>query len=166
MQDMLSVNIEGLEELQESFEKIIRSYPDKGAELLRDQARELRKDVLKKVRNDMDYNPEGKRSLSKASSYEISEVQGYGQRQYVEVSAKAPHFHLLENGHQVVLPRTRTITDKNGEKRKVVLKNGGANRGYVPGYKMMDRSTREREREMPEAVKKLVDTMFDEGGFE
>ena len=44
MSSEMSMQVDGLEELIGSFEDLTRKYPDKAAELLVKQAKELRKD--------------------------------------------------------------------------------------------------------------------------
>ena len=161
----VSMQIDGLEELNTSLNNLIKRYPDKAGELLTKQAQELRKDVVQMVKNDLDYNSSAKRSLSKVKEYSISAVQGYGKQQYVEISAKAPHFHLIENGHQLVQPRTRTITLKDGSKRKITLKNGGQVKGFVPGYNFMDRASKKRQINIPQELDKMIDKLLEEEGF-
>lgn len=163
--DMPMVQIDGLEELAESFEELARKYPDRAGELLVSQAKELRKDVVKQVKNDTDTDGSSRKSLAKVGSYGISPVKGFGNNQYIEVSAKSPHFHLLENGHLKVIPKTRTITTKDGEKKKIANPNGGATVGFTPGYHFMDRASKKRQIEVPEELKKVVDELLREEGL-
>lgn len=162
---MFSMEVEGLEELQESFQNMIHKYPDRAGELLVKQAKELRKDVVKMVKNDTDSDGKSKRSLAKAKEYKIGKVQGLNDQQYIEVSARAPHFHLVENGHQIVTPRTRTVQRKDGSKEKVKLANGGASKGYVVGYHFMDRASKKRRIEIPKALESTIDKLLKEEGL-
>lgn len=164
MSSEMSMQVDGLEELIGSFEDLTRKYPDKAAELLVKQAKELRKDVVSQVKNDTDTDRTSKKSLAKTGSYEISPVHGYGSGQYVEISAKSPHFHLLENGHMNVVPKTRTIK-VNGEKRKISLTNGGSAVGFTPGYHFMDAASRKRQIAIPEGVEKMVNQLLREEGL-
>lgn len=103
----MTMSVDGLDDLMEAFEKVVKKYPDRSGELLQTQAKLIRKEVINLVKNDTDTSGSSKRSLSKAKEYKISEIKGFGETQYIEVSGVAPHFHLLENGHQIILPRTR-----------------------------------------------------------
>lgn len=163
--DTPMVQIDGLEELSETFEELVRKYPDRAGDLLVSQAKELRKDVVKQVKNDTDTNGSSKKSLAKIGSYGISPVKGFGNKQYIEISAKSPHFHLVENGHLKVVPMTRTIKTKDGEKRKIPNSNGGATVGFTPGYHFMDRASKKRQIEVPEELKKVVDDLLREEGL-
>lgn len=163
--DLPMVEIEGLKELAETFEELTRKYPDRAGNMLVMQAKELRKDVVRLVKNDTDTEGTSKKSLAKAGSYGISPVKGYGNKQYIEVSAKSPHFHLVENGHMKVIPKTRTVKTQDGEKRKIANSNGGATVGFTPGYHFMDRAAKKSQIEVPEGLKKVVDSLLREEGL-
>lgn len=145
MSDTISMKIEGLEELQESFDEIIRKYPDKAGELLQANARRLRKDVVEEVKKVTDDYGNSKKSLAKAGSYKISQLQGYGPNQYIEISAKSPHFHLVEHGHKLV---------KNG-----------VNIGFVPGKHMMENTIKRHQEIVPDTVSNMLEEILKEGGF-
>ena len=162
MNETMSLEIEGLDELAESFEDVIRKYPDRAAEILVGQAKELRKDVVKQVKNDTDTDGTSKKSLAKVGSYRISPVQGFGESQYVEVSAKSPHFHLLENGHMKVIPKSRTIKRPDGEKAKITNPNGGQTVGFTPGYHFMDVASKKRQVAIPAEVAGEVNKLLKE----
>lgn len=141
------IEISGLDELAEDFRIVARKYPDRAGEELRKEAKELRKDVIAMVENDTDEHltkdgSKTKRSLTKASSYEISPVQGFNERQFVDISAKSPHFHLLENGHQLVSHKGRVL-------------------GFVPGYHFMDRARKDHAKKLPERMEKMVNNLLE-----
>ena len=141
------IEISGLDELATDLRSVVRKYPDRAGEELQKEAKELRKDVITMVQNDTDEHltkdgAKTKRSLTKASSYEISPVQGFNERQFVDVSAKSPHFHLLENGHQLVTHRGQAI-------------------GFVPGYHFMDRARKNHAKKLPERMEKMVNNLLE-----
>lgn len=162
--DDIAMNVDGVDEIVEAFQGFIQKYPDKAAELLVSQAKKLRRDVVKQVKNDTDTDGTSKKSLAKTSSYAISAVKGYGANQYIEISAKSPHFHLLENGHLNVVPRTRTIK-KGGAKVKIKNPNGGQTVGFVPGYHFMDVAGRKRQLKIPVEVESLVNALLNQEGL-
>lgn len=162
--NMISMEVKGLDDLTQSFQMFVRNYPDKAGVLLNQQAKELRKDVTKQVKNDTDTDGTSEMSLAKSGSYEIGPVRGYGSSQFVEISAKSPHFHLLENGHYQVVPRTRTIK-VNGGKKKISIKSGGSDVGFTPGYHFMDAASRKRQIAIPEGVEKMVNQLLREEGL-
>ena len=146
--ESVSVNVQGVDDLQESLNVLVRKYPDEAGRLLVRQARELRKDVVKLVKNDTDSPGTSDRSLTKLSEYKISKVYGIGSQQYVEVSGKSPHFHLVENGHMQI--------DENG---KTVGK------GFVVGYHFMDRASKKRRIAIPAELEAVVDRLLREAGL-
>lgn len=148
MDETLSFQIEGMDELAESLEKFAKRYPDRAGNALEKQAKELRKDVAKMVRNDTDTDGSSKRSLTKLKEYKISKIRGIGLDQQVDISGIAPHFHLVENGHM--------LTNKSGEP---------VGKGYVPGYHFIDRARKKREKELPKEIEAVIDKTLREEGF-
>lgn len=165
MSDTVTFEVKGLEELTESFKKIATQYPDKAGELLQKEAKTLRREVVKMVNNDVNVDQESKRSLGKIKEYRISEIKGYNEKQYVEVSGVAPHFHLLENGHQIVTPKHRKIKLKDGSKKRITLANGGQNRGFYVGHHWMDRASKQVEKRLPQDVEAVVNKILEKEGF-
>lgn len=160
-----TVQVSGLEELSDTFRDLIKKYPDRAGQLLQKEGRALRKDVTIKVKQRLNTSDKSKMSLAKVGNYRVTQPKGVGTAQYVEVIAKSPHFHLIENGHEIVTPTTRTITLKNGSKKKIKLKNGGQHKGFAAGYKLMDESAREHQASMPDVVEDMVDALLREGGL-
>lgn len=159
----ISLSVDGINELVDSFKKLAKKYPDKTGELLQKEAKNIRKSVINKVKRDKETNEKSKRSLTKASSYKISPVQGYNEKQYVEISAKSPHFHLVEHGHEIVMPYYHGI---KGEKRvRIPNKNGGQTVGFVPGKHMMAQAVSEEQGNIVNVVSGMVDELLKEGGF-
>lgn len=144
-EQMISMKIDGLEELQDAFEDLVKKYPDKAGDMLRKDARQLRKEIVKEVKKAVKTDTNSKRSLGKLSSYEISDVKGLGIQQFVEVSAKSPHFHLVEHGHNLV--------------------KDGVNIGFVQGRHMMDKAVKTHEENMQDTVLIMIDDLLKEGGL-
>ena len=143
----VELTFNGLDELTESLADLSRKYPDRAGELLQKNARELRKEVTKKVRDDTRSRGSSKYSLAKVGSYKISPVLGFGENQYVEVSAKAPHFHLVEHGHNEY------------------DFHGNPTGGFVQGKHMMREAVKIHEQKFPETVSGMVDTLLKEEGL-
>lgn len=144
-EQILAMDIDGLNELIGTFDELVKKYPDRAGDMLQKNAKSLRKDVVEEVKNVTKTEGSSKRSLGKLSSYKISPVKGYGVNQFVEISAKSPHFHLVENGHQLII---------NGE-----------NRGFVQGKHMMATTVKKHQESMPEAVSNMVDELLKEEGL-
>lgn len=143
----VELTFDGMEELTDALGDLARKYPDRAGELLQKNARELRKEVVRKTRDLTRSNGSSKKSLGRVGSYKISPVLGYGENQYVEVSAKAPHFHLVEHGHN-----------------KYDF-HGNPTGGFVSGKHMMREAVKIHEEKFPETVSGMVDTLLKEEGL-
>lgn len=142
----IQMDVSGMDDLIESLEGLSRKYPDKAGDLLRKDGRSLRKEIVKKARDLTDTPRQSKLSLGKIGSYRVSQVKGYGVNQYVEITARSPHFHLVEHGHELV-------------------SHSGNHIGFVQGKHFLERATKEYEREMPDHVSKMVDELLKEEGL-
>lgn len=141
------IEISGLDELAEDFRIVARKYPDRAGEELRKSARALRKDlvnlVIEKTQEHLTEDGEKtKRSLTKLSSYEISQVHGYNERQSVDISAKSPHFHLIEHGHEL-------------------LSHKGEHIGFVDGKHLMDATRKDYQQKLPERIEKMANNLLE-----
>lgn len=145
---MAEVIMHGMEDLEQSLEYLMKKYPDRAGEFLRKQAMETRKGTVKEAKQAVDVNMSNDKSLGKIKNYSVSQVKGYGTTQEVELSAKSPHFHLIEHGHQLVghFPGRKSI-------------------GWVPGYMIMDAERKRQEVKMPVECAKWADELLAEEGF-
>lgn len=138
-----TLTIQGLDELQEKLIKMADLYPDKTMKLLRKSANKIRKEVtteLKAVAKSDD--ADGKRPLTKNTSYKV-QVQGYGAGQIAEISAKSPHFHLVEHGHVLKTHNRETI-------------------GFVPGYHIMESTVRRHRENLPKEAEDMLKALIRE----
>ena len=163
MDSNVSLNVEGMEDVISSFKTLARKYPDKAGELLQKNAKELRKEVIHNVKQDTTVDSDNKKSLARAGSYKISQIKGFNEHQYVEISAKAPHFHLVEHGHEIIMPRFHGIKGQKGV--HIPNKNAGQKVGFVQGKHMMAKAVRKIEEDMPDTLESMVDELLKEGGF-
>lgn len=158
-----TIVVEGIEDVQKSFERLAKKYPDKAGELLRRDAVNVRKEIVKQVKKETKFDTESKQSLAKAGSYKISQVNGLGINQYVEISAKSPHFHLVENGHNIIMPKSHGVRGEKGV--RIPNDNAGEKVGFVQGKHIIDTVTSKHEREMPGIVEDMIDKLLEEVGF-
>lgn len=142
---MAELSVTGIEQLVGDMETVVKKYPDMAGKYLEKTARDLRKDIVKTVKRETKTKGSGKESLAKAGAYSISKAQGLGSDQFVDISAKSSHFHLVEHGHNLII---------NGE-----------NRGFVPGKHMMENTSKKYARRMPDIVENMVDTLLKENGL-
>ena len=135
-----SIEISGMDELKISFEELAKKYPDTAGDLLKKDALKLRREIVGRSR-ELTNIKESKHSLGKLSSYKVSQIQGLGKNQYVEISAKAPHFHLVEKGHELKTASGKTI-------------------GFVQGVHFLDKATKEYEDKYEDHVEKMIENLL------
>ena len=138
----------GLEDLEESLSRLASKYPDRAGEFLKAQARKTRSGVIREMKSAVDVNTGNDKSLGKAKNYQISQVQGYGKNQEVELSAKSPHFHLIEHGHELL---------SHSPNKKPI--------GWVPGYLVMDAEKKRRAQKAPTECAEWANELLKEEGF-
>lgn len=143
MEEILTVS--GMDDLRAELKNLVKEYPDKAGELLEKRGKALRKDVVANADKRLGTTKNNKQSLHRTSSYRVSKAKGIGIKQYVEVSAKSPHFHLLERGHEIIFH--------------------GKHIGFYPGQHMMADAISTNRREMPKTVEDMVDALLKERGL-
>lgn len=148
---MVEVDLEGLRELQDSMLQAVRQYPDMTQKALEQEGKQFKKDVIKET-NSAVFRKTGKL----AKGYRLDKVEGYGSDMHINFRATAPHFHLIENGHRKVSPKT-----KRGKR----LKNGGQNLGFVPGRLIVAAVRARYDIRMPKDVMEHFDRLLKENGL-
>lgn len=104
----MKVELTGAKEVRDNMLKAIDTYPDEAGKTLKGIGSRLKKKLK-------DASPDGKMKASykseKARKKAIksklknrwrAKLEGYGENMRIEVSSKAPHFHLVERGHKIV----------------------------------------------------------------
>lgn len=146
MADTVEVTMRGVDEVVESLKDLARRYPDSAGNALRKEARVLRGRITQKASARLNSDGTSKVSLKKDTSYSVSQPKGYSEGQYVDLSAKSPHFHLVERGHRV--------TNKQGR----VL-------GHAEGRYFMKDAVDEYEPEFEEAAERMLDDLLKREGL-
>lgn len=161
-----TIKVIGIENLDASLQKIIRRYPDKAGDCLREEARKTRKEIVRNAKAMTNTNSKSKRSLGKIGSYRVSQVQGYGVNQFVEISARSSHYHLVERGHAIKLPRTFSYKNpKTGKTLKFRSPYAGQTRGRVQGKFYLKKAKETEAERFPEFVDEMLDSLLREAGF-
>lgn len=141
----------GMEDLEKSFAQLAKKYPDRAGEFLKKQAYKTRSGVVREMKSAVDVDLSNDKSLGKPKNYSVSQVKNYGKNQEVELTAKSPHFHLIEHGHELV---------SHG-----ALKSSRKNLGWVPGYLVMDAERKRRDAKIPVECGEWADELLAEEGF-
>lgn len=138
---------EGLEELERDLNNAIKKCPVKAKEALKLLGRDFRKaayhranrELKKHVRKEGDKKGAIKRKWD-------SKVIGEGLEMTALIWNSARHFHLIENGHNLV--------------------RGGRIVGFVPGKHIMEKTRNEYENIVPQRFEEMVDEILKEGDLD
>ena len=143
MADSFEFSFEGLEEFQHDLEKAIRKAPAQAEETLIELAKEFKNSAKKKANAEMKTHKREESEKNKAIKRKFgSKVieEGIGATALVWNSAR--HFHLIENGHNLV--------------------RGGRVVGFVEGKHIMEKTRNEYESIVPERFENMVDDILKE----
>lgn len=164
--DGVELTVTGLTELNEDLRMLMQKYPDKAGDLLRKGAREFRKEYTHSVQAAVKHASGQGKALELLRNTKVYPIQGYGARQYVEVGATSPHFHLFERGHELYnaymahkaegYKKSKNNKDKNRAKIKD---------GHVEGRFVMQKTIDAYEDKIPEIAQKMYDELLKEGNL-
>lgn len=126
--------MEGIDELEKDLREAIGEYPVTMRAGLKDIAKDFRKSV--RARTPDGNNHKGDASTKLRRKFGIKMLED-GVASVALVYNSARHFHLVENGHNLV--------------------RGGQTVGFVPGKHMMEQTRNEYENIVPERFEELCD---------
>lgn len=152
MNDSFTISLNGLEELQADMKKAIQLYPNKAEEALEKAGKDFKRKVVKETKVAVN-----RKTGNLLKGYKVDPVSGYGLNMETNFRGTAPHFHLIENGHELVRPKTR-----KGKK----LKNGGQTIGFVPGRLIVRQVRNDYARIFPDTMRKVCDSILRESGLD
>ena len=136
-----SVRFIGLEGLMSDMQGLISKAPDELNKAVEKTAREWTKDCNSKMPSTY---KDGKNGLKKWKTKK--EYTSLGIISSVEVTNKAPHFHLVENGH-----------------RKFI--HGVDTGGFVEGKHYAEKTRAEYESKYPEKMQEAINRALADRGF-
>lgn len=87
-------SLDGFTDLQQGLKKAIRIYPDLAETRLRAIARNFKKDVISETEKKVN-----KHTGNLVKGFKLDRMQGYRENVSIDFRGTAPHFHLIENGH-------------------------------------------------------------------
>lgn len=138
----IELTLEGIEELQESLASAIQRYPDLAEERLIETGKKFKKRVIQLTKESTT-----KKTGKLLKGYKLDKIRGYRMNMEQDFRGTAPHFHLVEKGHELL--------NKKGE----VI-------GWVPGKFMVKRTRDEFGKEMPKVMEQLLEDMIRECGLD
>ena len=162
-----SFELTGLEELAQDIQTCMKAYPEEASKKIYNLSGKFTKDVNKKFPGNY---RRGKRPLSKNWEREREKTLFTGYTIRVNVSNNSPHFHLVENGHELYITPERYSAMQNGKitfkkaihhgKRRTKETKGMVYAGFVPGKHYCERTRNEWQEKYPEEVEKFLDKML------
>lgn len=143
---MDSFTLKGFDELQDDLKKAIDFYPQKAEEALQKNGEEFKK----RVKN-ITLRVTTKHTGNITKGFKVTKVTGFRENMECHFMAegkgkKNPHFHLVENGHDVYA---------GGKGGKIASKVG-----YVPGKHMVRQAAEEYQQELPVQLEQVLDDIL------
>lgn len=158
--------LKGIDEFAADIERCLKEYPEEASRKVYNLAGKFTKDVNEKFPSNYET---GKRSLPRSWKRERERTMFTGYTIRVNVSNKSPHFHLVENGHEMVITpiayaihANRKSGSKASKKRKRIkeAKFKKEHRGFVPGKHYCEKTRNEWQEKYPEEIEKFLNKML------
>ena len=160
----------GMIEFEEAIEKAAKQFPYSAEKVLKKEARDISKDLKSRVDteakghhyNGKNLSDDEEREIKKnqlSKSFQSGKVIHSGSKYTTAVTSKAPHYHLYEEGHDLV---THNRKNKRG-KGKI---GTGKKIGHVSGRKTAARYMAQRAENSEEIGKKVLDEILKDAGLE
>lgn len=138
-----SFDVKGIDDLSLKIKRLANEYPEDTKREFKRVAYKLKNSCLKRI-NERTDEITGK--LAK-KGVDVSPVKGRGANLLVDIYGNQPHFHLIENGHEIIDPKT------------------GENKGFVPGFNCMADTITEYREKYPAEMEILVERMIRKKGL-
>ncbi|MGL5245778.1 MAG: HK97 gp10 family phage protein [Sarcina sp.] len=113
---VIEFEFKNLDKIMEKFREAEKKVPDLGDQILIKNMRRIKRLSVAST----PYYDKGKVHIRK--KYKIFPLEYEGKTKIIKMTNQAPHFHLIEKGHQMVKPRSKQ------------------NYGYKPGIFMVERA--------------------------
>lgn len=147
MAEGFDFQIEGLEELERDLKKAIKKAPAQTEETLIQLAKEFKNSAKKRANSELKpHEREGeqkKKAIKRKWGHKLVD-DNVGATALVWNSAR--HFHLIENGHNLV--------------------RGGRVVGFVPGKHIMENTRNEYKNIIPDRFEKMIDEILKESDLD
>lgn len=155
----INFDITGDGELQKAIENAVKQYPHSAEKVLRKEARNIAKDLKQRVGTEAKGHHHGGSKNPLAQSFGTGRVIKSGSKMTVAVTSKAPHYHLYEEGHDLV---THNRKNKRG-KGKI---GTGKTIGHVEGRKTVARYMAQRSDYSEVIGQEVLDEILKDAGLE
>lgn len=146
MAESFEFNVEGLEELEQDLKEAIKKAPAQAEETLKRLARKFKASAKERAEAELKHTDRKDEDKKKAIREKWgSRIVDDGLIMTALVWNSARHFHLIENGHNLI---------KNGK-----------NLGFVPGKHIMEKTRNDYEDIVPKQFEKMLDDILKESGL-
>lgn len=143
-----------LKDLDDAFSEMIRKFPEAREELIQSEGKKLHERVLRNIDRDTEKKTG---HLRDACGLFFGSEGGYAAVR--NDAKKAPHAHLVENGHAL---RRGAKTKKNKHGHSVNIKGTGTLLGWVNGKHMYRNALAETESEFAREAEAMVERLMGE----
>lgn len=140
----VSFDVTGLGELEKALEAASKKFPYSAEKTLKQEIRITAKDLKAETKREI--KKHGKKPHSLERSFSVGKVIKSGKKYVCAVTTKAPHYHLVEEGHEA-----SGWYEASGE--------------YVPAKKIVAKYMAERSEHAEEMAQKLLDEILKHAGF-
>lgn len=133
------------------MDDVAKKYPDLAEDCLKKEGNDFRKAMKKEALSATD-----KHTGNLTRGFRLGPIQnikGIIMQDFMAEGKKNPHWHLIENGHELVTPYKR-----NGKK----LKNGGKTIGFVPGRQIVPAVVKAWQPEHEKRLKNILSKLQEE----
>lgn len=141
----------GFDELEKSFKKLSKKYPNKADALLMAQGQAVNKATKAKT-------PVKTKKLR--NSWRLKKVKLYkgGKVRVVRVQSSAPHAHLIEYGHEIVRGGKTRVRGRTLNRVQRAVR-GITSGGRVEGKHMLEKSIAEAQTRFEKNAQKMIDDL-------
>lgn len=146
-----------LDELDRALGEMLDKFPEKRRKLVEDAGEKMHQKVLRNIDRDTEARTG---HLREACYKHIGSDGGYAavRNDY----KKAPHAHLVENGHRLI-KGAKTKEGKHGQ--QVNIKGSGRVIGWVNGKHMYRNAMNELDGELNQDAENMAEEMLKEAGL-
>ena len=156
-----SKDVFGFDELEKSFEKVIKKYPNEADAVLMTMGRAATRRVKQLAPVYSGPPKEGVKPGQLRKSWRLRKVKLYknGTVRVVRIASAAPHAHLIEDGHYIYRGSGRGRTGRRSQQRIALASTGNKTRAFEILKKGMDetrtRFTKETQKMFDKLTKEL-----------
>lgn len=149
---MDGLEFDGFEEVLDGLENAISKYPDLVESGLKKEQKDFRKAMIKETWRAVD-----KHTGNIVKGFRFTPIRANKSNMETDFLAegnkKGAHFHLVNNGHEMV-----TTVSRNGKK----IQGGGKTVGFVPGRRIKEPVIEKWKQEHVKRAQKILDTIHEE----